>query len=160
MGWTVEFVYGKAVGGPFVTGVLEQWHWRRIGGSYAKHHGFFDVHWEAQEANPLEIRLHVESPCDAVDAELNSLKSALVASLLDENLRLAIEGRGFEYRRGLRVSDKCIRGFKSTEPFRVILDSARAGDIEANLSLVHREIGDLVEARIAPLLPAIRRKFA
>lgn len=155
----MRYSYGKAVGGPFVTGVIPEWTWRRPGGSYARHQGFFDVHWEAQAACPHEIRLHVEAPAGEVDPELNALKAALVEALLAPGIEQGVTARGFGYKRGSRISAKCIARFKSTEPFRVVIGTPGARSVEDNLALVHEAIGDLVAERIQSLLPAVDRAF-
>lgn len=153
----MEFTHGKTLSGDYVTGVVEEWAWHRRGGSYAEHRDFFVVHWELQLRYPNDVRLHVESPRAEVDEQLNAIKADVVDALLSAAVEAEVERRGFAYVRGRKISEACVRRYKSTEPFRVVVDGAALGGPERSLALVHDALRDLVHARLAPHVPALDR---
>jgi hypothetical protein len=139
----MEFEYRKARMGPLTKGII--WRRSRRGGCYDSGIDFFDVHWEAHDHDPAAIKLHVEAPRLAVDAQLNSLKERLIRALLRSGIKEAAIARGFQWERGLRASETPVQRNKSTEAFRIVLRPDQMSERhEANIQRVDTVLGSAV----------------
>ena len=149
----MEYNRGVLVGGPFTQGVDRRWDWTRNYGGYHRHRDFFSVHWEVQERDPSCVRLHVEAPSQAIDPFLNGIKQELVTAILASDIADVVRRSGYLYQPGARTSDRAIQRYKSTEPFRVVVNADRHGQTSV-------ERIDLVHAAIGPHVATIIERFA
>jgi hypothetical protein len=156
----MKYDHGKLVGGKFTKSTNPDWNWARHGGSYDKNRDFFSVHWEVQERDPSSIRLHVESPDESADAALNLIKHQVVQALLASNIKSIALHKGYAYRSGPRISAKAMSSNKSTEAFRIVLDSAqRKSTPEEDIETVHKAFESHVSEILAQFEDQLRQQF-
>jgi hypothetical protein len=156
----IQFIYGNPQGGPLVSGRVEEWDWSRRGGDYKNHRDFFTIHWEIQTSKPNEVRFHVESPVVEVDHKLNDIKNDIVSRFIRDDIREAIFSAGFDYKIGSRISEKCIRLYKSTEPFRIILPKHfEMSSFEKNIEYIHEIFSRTINSALEPYLIKIKEEF-
>jgi hypothetical protein len=156
----MRFLEDELVGGALIAGIIPEWEWSHNGGSYYTHKDFLWMHWEIQEKSPNEIRFHVESPTEQIDPALNGIKEDIVNEVLSTQTLNKIESAGFTIQKGRRVSQKCVRGFKSTEPFRVLLREDQAkSSMKENLLFVHEKAGAVLQEIIDRYLDRIKERF-
>lgn len=154
------YIYGKPIGGPLVSGRVEEWTWSRRGGDYKNGRDFFTIHWEIQENKPNEVRFHVESPTVEVDNKLNDIKNDIVSIFLRDDIKRVILSKGFDYKIGSRISEKCIRRYKSTEPFRIIMPKHfELPSFEENIKLIHNIFRPTIDSAIELYLIQIKEEF-
>ncbi|NTV68386.1 MAG: hypothetical protein HGB06_12085 [Chlorobaculum sp.] len=160
----IQFIYGKPQGGPLVSGRVEEWEWSRRGGNYNNHRDFFTIHWEIQESKPNEVRFHVESPIAEVDQNLNDIKKNIISRFISDGfligkIRDEILSAGYEYKVGRRITEKCIRKYKSIEPFRIIIPKCfELPSFEENIEHIHNAFGQTIHSVIEPYLIEIKKK--
>lgn len=156
----IRFRYGNPIGGALVSGRVDEWEWSRRGGDYKNGRDFFTIHWEMQENKPNEVRFHVESPNFNEDPRLNNLKVDIVLRFLKDDIRKAIYSADFEFKSGRRISENCIRKYKSTEPFRIILPKRfLLPSAEENIEQIHNIFRKTIDVAIAPYLTKIQEEF-
>ncbi|RXK85146.1 hypothetical protein EST62_07640 [Chlorobaculum sp. 24CR] len=156
----IQFIYGKPKGGPLVSGRDEEWEWSRRGGDYKNHRDFFTIHWEVQTSKPNEVRFHVESPIAEVDHKLNDIKNNIVSRFIRDDIKEAILSAGFEYKIGYRISEKCIRRYKSTEPFRIIMPNRfDLLSAEKNIEQIHEFFKRTIHSAVEPYLIRLQEEF-
>jgi hypothetical protein len=156
----MKYDHGELVGGKFTNGTQPRWDWTRHGGSYGQNRDFFSVHWEVQERDPSSIRLHVEAPDESADATLNQIKQQVVQALLASDIETIAKQNGFVYRPGSQISSKAMSRNKSTEAFRIVLDSAqRKPTSEEDIATVHEVFDFYVSQILDPFQEHLRQQF-
>ena len=146
----MRFLEDELVGGALIAGIIPEWEWSHNGGSYYTHKDFLWMHWEIQE----------KSPTEQIDPALNGIKEDIVNEVLSTQTLNKIESAGFTIQKGRRVSQKCVRGFKSTEPFRVLLREDQAkSSMKENLLFVHEKAGAVLQEIIDRYLDRIKERF-
>ncbi len=146
----MKYSHGKLVGGGFTKGSDPAWDWAKCGGGYDQNRDFFSVHWEVQERDPANIRLHVEAPTSSEDSLLSSIKQQVIEAILAYDIATVAHQAGWIYKRGARVSTAAIHKHKSTEAFRVRLGHEQRkltseGDIETVNEAIGQHIGLILE---------------
>jgi len=130
--------------GKLVKAYRKNWNFSRNKGSYNTHRDFFSTHWEIHAHSPNLVRMHVESPKNEVDSELNVIKLRLIIGILSRIDKIIEAIKCGEIYIGTRLlsSDKN----KSTEVFHVLLDDEFAEASETmKVDKVDDEVGDLID---------------
>lgn len=126
------------------------WDWSRFGGNYDSGGDFFAVHWEVKERDPLNIRLHVESPKQMVDSKLNALKQSVIEDVLHSQIEQAARHAGLGFKLGSRLSLSAQQTNKSTEVCRLVLaEDKRDNSEEDRIREVHEIAGLIVSAIVS-----------
>lgn len=156
----MKFHHGKLVGGTFTKGVVPHWDWSRNGGCYNSGRDFFSVHWEVRERDPAGIRLHVEAPTESTDGALNSIKRQVLVALLASDIESIAQQKCYAYKRGTKISLESIRDNKSTEAFRLVVDSGqRKATSEQDIATVHDFLGSHVDQVLTQFRDKVSQQF-
>ena len=130
--------------GKLVKAYRRNWNFSRNKGSYNTHRDFFSTHWEIHVHSPNIVRMHVESPKNEMDSELNVIKLRLIIGILSRIGKIIEVIKCGDIITGTRLlsADKN----KSTEIFHVLLDDKFAEESETlKVERVDDEVGDLID---------------
>jgi len=146
--------------GPLVKSAVPGWDWSIDGGSYRDGRDFLSVHWEVARKKPMVVSLHVESPSEESDCDLNRVKAEIISRLLKLDFENGAMSAGLGCRNGTLMSAADIGENKSTTVYAFDLPRSREqSTIESNIELVHEALRNMVQEALDPSLPQLKSRF-
>ena len=137
------FKADKQKSGKLCKGYLVNWDLSRNNGSYSKGKDFLSIHWEISDDSVNVVKLHVESPVNSVDSQLNLIKNKIITEILAKLTDVRNCIKIGEVKTGLMIYK--IHLNKSTQVFKVVLypDNVLLTQ-EDNIKQVHKQVEGII----------------
>ncbi len=158
-----------------IAGWLDQWAWLKN----SSHHptwdelfyayknywttgrDFFWMHWQVNTDDLDRVLWHIESPpYDGADPQLNRLKREIIRALLSSDIPELVQGKGYIYELGKKITNKDIGEDKSTTVFRIVLTGKRHKPTpEEDIQQIHDAVGSEVDSVLQQFLSRLKSYF-
>jgi len=131
--------------GDLIKAYKENWNYSKNHGNYDSGENFLSIHWEVKNNYPNKVRLHVESPKESVDSELNKLKMKIIITIMSKVDKLRDELNKGE----LVISSLVDNAYKnkSTEVFHISFDDKDIINLDKKQKIIkaHENLGDFID---------------
>ncbi len=144
--------------GKLIKAYRKNWNFSRNKGSYNTHRDFFSIHWELHAHSRNKVRLHVESPKNEDDSELNLIKLKLIIGIFSKIDKIFQTIKCGEINIGSKLLSADEN--KSTEVFKVVIN----GELDAEesntvtIEKVDNEIGYLIDGVVNKITKELEAK--
>ena len=178
MSSSLTFMCGPSAHNDWIKGSIDGWEWSTQGAGYEGERDFFSMHWQIDTPKgffvnwqvdtpkdrprvaPVDVKMHVASPAHHVDPALNDLKHEVIEALLSSSIEQQVSAQGFEYRTGPMTSVDMVQRNRTTQAFRVRMNSIQTKPTyKEDIVVVHIALGEGVDQVLRGFAARLRERF-